>query len=94
MNLIKTSGHYGLILDAQSIARKEIGRNLAPVGRTPDHIGHFILLNRYKVDDEGYISLTPSLPLRDLYGTEDVFSTELLSLLEQAQQRFPIAQRN
>ena len=91
MNLITTKGHYGLILDIEAKQKKEISVANLRRGHTPEHVGHFILLNRYKVDDDGYISLTPSLPLHDLHGTVDVFAAELLSLLDQAQQRFPLA---
>src|SRR6185295_19622704 len=88
MNLI-TAGHYGLVLDTEDKSRKSISSNLDRLPRSPAHCGHFILLNRYKIDDDGHICLTPSLSLYELYGAADTFAAELHSLLEQAKQRFP-----
>jgi len=86
MHLIKTTGHYGLICEIESGSTLRAAN--AP-GSSPQYSGHFVLLNRYKIDEAGHIVLTPSLPLRDLPGTVDLLAAELLSLLVQAQQRFP-----
>ena len=91
MTLITTVGPYGLVLDGEDAAGRGPGASASrfdSAGRIPQHAGHFVLLNRYKVDDGGYICLTPSLPLRDLYGSVDLFATELRSLLEQAERKF------
>ena len=87
MTLIKTAGNCGLVLDS--------GGRSAGHGRTGDRsstpsIGstaHFIL-KRYRVDDEGHVCLTPSLPLPELRGSVDILKAELESLLEQAENRF------
>jgi hypothetical protein len=86
MHLIKTTGHYGLVCEVESGSTP--GAANAPCSR-PQYSGHFVLLNRYKVDEAGYIALTPSLPLRDLHGSVDILAAELLGLLDEARQRFP-----
>ena len=89
MNLITTVGPYGLVLDGEDGTGKRAGASPArphSADRIPRH-GHFVLLNRYKVDDDGYICLTPSLPLHDLYGSVELIATELRSLLGHAQRK-------
>ena len=49
--------------------------------------GHFIL-SRYRVDDNGHVCLTSSLPLSELRGSIERLTAELESLLEQARQHF------
>jgi len=92
MNLTSSAGQYGLVVDTDDRRNKRIGAGQY-VSNSSAHAqectGHFIILNRYKVDDDGHVCLTPSLPLLELYGSIDVFKAELESLLEQAKQRFP-----
>jgi hypothetical protein len=89
MNLISIAGQYGLVLDTEDGTKNRIGAGQSEWAPAQEHTGHFILLNRYKVDDDGNICLTPSLALPDLYGTVEIFAAELQSLLEQARRRFP-----
>ena len=89
MNLISIAGQYGLVLDTEDRTNKKIGAGQSESAHPKEPTGHFILLNRYKVDDDGNICLTTSLPLRDLHGTVEIFAAELQSLLEQARRRFP-----
>jgi len=82
MGLIKTTGNCGLVIDASGHGDRRL--------REPE--GHFIL-NRYRVDDDGHVCLTPSLPLPALLGSIEVLKAELESLLEQAEQQFRMAGR-
>src|SRR5262245_27001542 len=88
MALITTIGPYGLVLDSEyGAGQRTSAKSSKPISadRILEHPGHLVLLNRYKVDDDGYICLTPSMPLRDLYGSVELVATELRCLLEQAQ---------
>jgi len=83
MNLISSTGGCGLVLDSEGrdpLAREEPQRDEAKA--------HFIL-KRYRIDDDGYICLTPSLPLSELPSSVDVLKAELDSLLAQVEKRFP-----
>ena len=90
MNLIMTTSNCGLILDRADSAWRN-GREVPWHSRSPTdsagRTGHFVL-SRYRVDDDGYVCLTPSLPLIELHGSIDVFRAELESLLERAKRRF------
>ena len=82
MNIV-TRGICGLVLDTEGrnpIAREEI--------QTAEPTGHFIL-KRYRVDDDGHICLTPSLPLSQLSSSLDVLKAELDGLLTDIERRFP-----
>ena len=85
-----TTGNCGLVLNTDRPSEKS--------GRTPDRrrpspddggerTGHFIL-SRYRVDDDGHVCLTSSLPLSELRGSIERLTAELESLLEQARQHF------
>jgi len=91
MNLIKTTGNCGLVLDIEGHpgkkSRAEGNDPLRSTHEGAEHTGHFIL-SRYRVDDEGHICLTPSLPLKQLYGSIASLKAELESLLDLAAQRF------
>jgi hypothetical protein len=90
MNLIKTTGNCGLVLDTEARtgkrSRAEENDPLRP-NEGAEHTGHFIL-SRYRVDDDGHICLTPSLTLTQLHGSIAVLKAELESLLDLAAQRF------
>lgn len=59
MNLITTTDSCGLVLDTEG--RSKSGPEASPrPGSSSEFTGHFVL-NRYRVDDDGYICLTPSL---------------------------------
>jgi hypothetical protein len=90
MNIIR-SGRWGLVLDSESLASKRSrGNNLVslPSKGNSEHAGHFIL-ERYAVDDDGNICVTPCLSISELHGTLDIIKAELQALLEEAQHRFP-----
>ena len=94
MNLITTAGSWGLVLDTEGGRRRGDGQteshHLAPHDEGAECTGHFIL-NRYRVDDDGFICFSPSLPLSDLRSSIDILKAELEGLLVQAEQRFPHA---
>ena len=95
MNIIR-SGRWGLVLDSESIASKKFRANQLgplPLKGGSEHAGHFVL-ERYTVDDDGNICVTPTLGMSDLRGTLDVIKAELQGLLEEAHRRFPDAPRN
>jgi hypothetical protein len=91
MNLIKTTGTCGLVLDVEgSLGKRSLTEGNDPLRSTHEsveHTGHFIL-SRYQVDEDGHICLTPSLPLTQLYGSIANLKAELESLLDLAAQRF------
>jgi hypothetical protein len=91
MNLLKTTtGSCGLVLDVEGRTGKK-GREESNPFRSPnegaEHTGHFIL-SRYRVDDDGHICLTPSLPLTELHDSIAILKAELESLLDLAARRF------
>ena len=90
MNLIKC-GRWGLVLDSESLdSKKDRANNLGSWalkgGR--EHTGHFIL-ERYTVDGDGNICLTPTLTVSELHTRLDVIQAELQGLLDEARRRFP-----
>ena len=89
MSLIKSAGRWGLVLDAPTRMPKKLsGSRSGPfIIDGPEIYGHFIF-DRYTVDKAGYICLTPTLPLRELHGSVEIFKAELENLLEQARQHF------
>jgi hypothetical protein len=91
MRVISTAGSCSLVLDTKARSN-ERGRATERRPSSPDRddelTGHFVL-NRYRVDDDGHVSLTPPLPMSQLRGAIDILTTELESLLEQAKLRFP-----
>jgi len=88
MSLIKSAGRWGLVLDTPRALRKIGPSRSGPfIIDVPDIRGHFIL-DRYTVDKSGYICLTPTLPLRELQGSVEIFRAEFEHLLEQAHQHF------
>ena len=91
MHQIKTTGSCGLVLDTEVRDRKSgraTVRRFSSPNKPAEFTGHFIL-NRYRVDDDGHVCLSPSLPLSELRGSIEVLTAELESLLEQAKQRSP-----
>lgn len=85
-----TTGNCGLVLDTDRPSEKSGGatdrlRPSRAEGR--ERTGHFIL-SRYRVDDDGHVCLTSSLPLSELRGSIERLTAELESLLEQARQHF------
>lgn len=93
MNLI-AAGSWGLVLDTEGARRRsdrqEESHRPGPLNEGAECTGHFIL-NRYRVDDDGFICLGPSLPLSELRSSIDILKAELEGLLVQAEQRFPHA---
>jgi hypothetical protein len=89
MNLFK-SGCWGLVLDSEGLPTDISEYHARPQRRSCGGVlsGHFIL-ERYTVDDEGNISLTPTLPIVELSTSVDLFKAEFDSLLEQVRKRFP-----
>jgi hypothetical protein len=83
-----TTGNCGLVLDTQVRSSRATNRHLSSSNKDVEFTGHFIL-NRYRVDDDGHVCLSPSLPLSELRDSIAVLTAELESLLEQAKQRFP-----
>ncbi|HYM17366.1 MAG TPA: hypothetical protein VEU06_02280 [Micropepsaceae bacterium] len=90
MNLIR-SGRWGLVLDPESLDSKKVRADklgsLAPKGGT-EQTGHFIL-ERYTVDGDGNICLTPKLRMREMHATLDIIQAELQGLLAETHRRFP-----
>ena len=92
MNIIR-SGRWGLVLDSESLNSKRLRADkLGPFSLKggSEHAGHFIL-ERYTVDDDGNICLTPTLGISELEGSLDLIKAELQGLLEEARRRFPDA---
>ncbi len=92
MNIIR-SGRWGLVLDSESLAgKKSRANNLRAIALKgeQEHGGHFIL-ERYTVDNDGNICVTPTLTMSELYASLDIMRAELESLLEEARRRFPEA---
>jgi hypothetical protein len=92
MNIIR-SGRWGLVLDSESLASKKFRANsLRAIALKGDqeHGGHFIL-ERYTVDNDGNICVTPTLAMSELYASLDIMKAELEGLLEEARRRFPEA---
>jgi hypothetical protein len=92
MNLI-TCGRWGLVrdserLDTKRFRAKKFGLPILKGGT--EHAGHFIL-ERYSVDNDGNICVTPTLTISELYGSLDIMKAELQSLLEESKRRFPDA---
>src|SRR5262249_32934437 len=88
-----TTGSCGLVLDTGDCANdngRASDRHLSSPHRRAEFTAQFIL-NRYRVDDDGHVCLSPSLPLSELRGSIAVLTAELESLVEQAKQRFPEA---
>jgi len=95
MNIIR-SGRWGLVLDSESLASKRMrANNLRAVALKgdPEHGGHFIL-ERYSVDNDGNICVTPTLTMGELHASLDVMKAELEGLLEEARRRFPESPTN
>ena len=87
MHQIKTTGSCGLVLDTEVRGRtsgRATDRRFSSPNEPAEFAGHFIL-NRYRVDDDGHVCLSPSLPLSELRGSIEVLIAELESLLEQAE---------
>jgi len=81
-----TTGNCGLVLDSvrpseRSSRTTDRRRPLRDEGG--ERTGHFIL-SRYRIDDNGHVCLTSSLPLSELRGSIELLTAELESLLEQA----------
>ena len=87
MNVFR-SGRLGLVLDNDGRVLKMSAYPGAPLslGYNSGSSGHFIV-NRYTVDFDGNVALTPTLPIRELYTSVALFKAELDSLLDQAAQR-------
>ena len=90
MNLITTTGSCGLVLDTEGGSNRSGAptESLRSKDESAECTGHFIL-NRYRVDDDGFICLTQSLPLSELRSSIDILTAELESVLVQTEQRFP-----
>ena len=81
MNLITSTGSCELVLDSEG--RNPLARGV-PESAQPK--AHFIL-KRYRVDDDGFICLTSSLPLPELKCSVDGLKAELDNLLVQMEER-------
>lgn len=89
MRILK-SGQFALIIDSSGQANHGAADNLtdlALANRGEGLCGHFVI-DRYAVDDNGYIRLTSTLPMGDLQACVEVFGAELESLLKQASARY------
>ena len=75
---------HGLDPDQAERAAREHGYTVLDSASDKPHG----LREAYLVDDDGYICLTPSLPIGALQGSVELFKAELESLLEQARQRY------
>jgi len=85
-----TTGNCGLVLDSDrpsERSRRTRDRRRPSRDEGGEPTGHFIL-SRYRVDDNGHVCLTSSLPLSELRGSIERLTAELESLLEQARQHF------
>ena len=91
MRIIK-SGQFALVIDAAGEPNNQAGNDTSL--HAADHgaglCGHFVF-DRFSVDDNGYIRLTSTLPIGDLYGCVEIVGAELESLLKQAAARYPAA---
>ena len=85
MNYLKV-GNFGLALDSgdPEIAKRLSGRIKAP--HSEKLRAHFVL-ERYVVDDDGNVCLTPALPIDELPTEIESIRAVLESLLRQARER-------
>jgi hypothetical protein len=92
MNIIR-SGRWGLVLDSESlVSKRQRAHKLGPLMLTGgrEHAGHFIL-ERYTVDDDGNICVSPSLSMSELQESLEIMKAELQTLIDEARRRFPDA---
>jgi hypothetical protein len=85
-----TTGNCGLVLHTDRPSERSsrtTDRRRPSRDDGGERTGHFIL-SRYRVDDDGHVCLTSSLPLSELGGSIERLTAELESLLEQARQHF------
>jgi hypothetical protein len=82
MKRIDNRGPVGIVL----YTRNDSSNDRAGPQQNKAASAHLVL-NRFKVDDDGRICLTPDLALDELRGAVDVFKAQLDALLDDVSER-------